>query len=272
MRFGFQLCEEFKPSLLPENAIAEIKMDGIMCISENGKLYNRRKRIIGYQFPELKLPQNAVLVGEIVVYNEANVSDFNLILRRNTDNKAEIRLRSKIYPAHFVAFDILEFEGESIASKPLKERLELLKSLNLDSLDGHNIEHPQTWDKVDIDSIDAILELVREYGQEGIIIKDLDKPYVASRNNNWLKLKAYLHQVFEIKDVEHTQNEGFVILIEPKENLRQRVVCNGHKDQEKIARGYKYALVRYLQQEDSGLLRQPSLKKVYEKKESAKFE
>lgn len=54
MKHGFQLAHEYDPALVPRtDAVVEIKYDGMMALSENGRLYNRRGADVTDRFPSI---------------------------------------------------------------------------------------------------------------------------------------------------------------------------------------------------------------------------
>ncbi|TET92003.1 MAG: hypothetical protein E3J35_00655 [Methanomassiliicoccales archaeon] len=266
MGYGFQLCEWFDPKLQPDHSIVEVKFDGTMAIFEDGRLRNRRKRDITERFPEVQISEFAndvVLVGEVCCFSNG-VSDFRKILRRNTDNPTKIRLLTKTNPATYIVFDVLEYKGEDITHKPLRERRAVLdewySTVYLQGLNGSDlargVERANKWevDKSDPCGLDGILEIITNYKAEGIIVKNPDSPYIPDRTTNWLKLKAWKTKVFEILRHEITDNRGFVIYIR-NNGHEQRVAVNGQNDQQRILRGMgRFAKVRYLREEESGAL------------------
>ena len=115
----------------------EIKWDGTRCIAfvdvknKRQRLQNRRLMNITYRYPELKLweclEKNAVLDGEIVVF-EGNKPSFHLLQRReHVENRLKIELLSRMYPAVFIAFDVLYTDDDGwVMDKPLEERKKIL--------------------------------------------------------------------------------------------------------------------------------------------------
>ena len=251
---GFQLCNEWAESKHPKNAIAEVKYDGMMVLVEQGRLYNRNLRDETFRFPEIQVHKDLVIVGEIVILVNG-ISQFHLLARRMVDNPKEIRLRSRLYPATLIAFDVLEVNGQNFADDPLSKRRQVLEGLeHTKGLNGACLVSGY-WGCPAAD-VPGLLQLMRDQMAEGIIVKDLDAPYKPSRGDAWLKLKAWAEKDFDILSHEITENGGFVVWVENK-GYRQRVVVNNPSLAQDIATSHtKKLTIRYLQEEPTGALRQ----------------
>ncbi len=254
-KYGFKLCADYDPKKHPANAIAEIKYDGMMVLAEDGRLYNRDKRDVTFQFPEVHVPPNAVLVGEVVILIDG-LSQFHMMTKRNVDNPKEIRLRSMLYPATYVVFDVLEFNGQDTTDDPLSQRRELLEDLEKSGIIKDHTFVAPFWG-CPPEKVEEYMDLMRAQDAEGIIVKDLAGPYRENRGSSWMKYKAWKEAEYDILSHEITENGGFVVWIENK-GYRQKVVVNKATLADGIAQGRVRRLrVRYLQEEPSGALRQP---------------
>ena len=242
-----------------------MKYDGMMALAERGRFFNRSRsrngdgnrkgREITYRFPEIVLPDDVVLVGEICHFVNG-VSSFRHILKRMCDNPTEIRLRSRTITCDFVVFDILELDGQDLRDLPFKDRLGHLDRLSASK--GLRIA-----ERYPIEKLEAILEIVGNFRGEGVIIKDLSKAYVPKRSENWLKLKLWKKRTFTIERHEITENRGFVLYINNK-GYEQKVVCNDIRYQQRVLNGHGFVEVKFLAEEDSGALRQPFCYRVKE--------
>src|SRR6266700_1275677 len=120
LRHDFQLCHHLEDypidfSQVGSRAdlkwVAEFKFDGQLAMMIDGKIFSRGGNDVTTRFPEISKIADAVVVGEIcVVTEDAPIGDFNLILQRKADSNVSIR--AKAMPATFMAFDLLELEGE----------------------------------------------------------------------------------------------------------------------------------------------------------------
>ena len=114
----------------------ELKWDGIRALAfidgNELKLLSRTSRDITAQFPELAgLPnqihvESAVLDGELVCMDESGHPSFSQLQQRlqETGNRG---VRSN--PVHFIAFDLLYLNGQSIMGDPLFSRKDRLHSV-----------------------------------------------------------------------------------------------------------------------------------------------
>ena len=258
-KYGFKRCADYDPKRHPAEAIAEVKYDGMMVLVEHGRLWNRPRegkasRDVTFQFPEVQVHPSVVLVGEVSILKDG-ISQFHLLQKRFVDNPKEVRLRSIVYPATLVAFDVLEVNGQDLAGEPLKQRRKTLEHLeNTGVLKG---VHVAGYWGCPPDKVEDYLSLVRASKGEGIIVKDLDAPYRPTRNPAWMKLKAWKEGDYDIEGCEVTENGGFVVYI-TNAGYRQKVVVNNAKLAGEIQRGEVRRLtIRYLDEEVSGALRQP---------------
>ena len=169
----------------------QVKFDGVRCILANSDgaihLWSRHGAPCTRQFPEfqaLRLPPSVILDGELVVVS-SGWTDFEAVMERFMSKREQkiVRLASTA-TAHFVAFDILNINGDSVMSRPLRERQTLLSSVVEPS---DVISVCQSFE----DGL-ALFESTRQLGWEGIVSKHLDSPYRPSvRSKDWLKAKHY---------------------------------------------------------------------------------
>ena len=125
---------------------------------------------------ELRLPEGTVLDGEIVVCDSRGRPSYDLLAGR-LGPKAAKRGRGPV----FVAFDLLYAEGRPLIARPLAERRARLLGAGLGS---RVLAVPEHLD----DDGEPFLEVVAEYGLEGIVAKKRDGRYVpGTRTADWLK-------------------------------------------------------------------------------------
>ena len=114
-----------------------------------------------------------------------------------------VRLSSSA-PAHFVAFDILNINGDSVMSRPLRECQALLSSVAEPS---DVISICQSFEDGQ-----ALFESTRQLEWEGIVSKRLDSLYRPGvRSKDWLKAK---HYVVAQMDVVAIRREPYGFLVE----------------------------------------------------------
>lgn len=175
-----------------ENHIFELKWDGTRCILfwENGKIrfQNRRLRDITHRYPEFSSIKfkatSAVIDGEIVVLSEGKPDFFKLQKREHIVEDDKIKILSELYPATYIAFDIIFIEGKSLLSTPLIERKKILEKVIAPS-DFLILSQSFSNGK-------RLFEEALKLGFEGIMAKEKNSPYVpGKRTSYWLKIKRF---------------------------------------------------------------------------------
>jgi bifunctional non-homologous end joining protein LigD len=163
--------------------VFELKWDGVRALAANDATGLRvTDRTGGDLLPavpelrDLRLPDGMVLDGEIVVCDSRGRPSYDLLAGR-LGPKAAKRGRGPI----FVAFDLLYVDGRPLISRPLAERRARLLAAGLGS---RVLAVPEHLD----DDGEPFLEVVEEYGLEGIVAKRRDGRYVpGTRTADWLK-------------------------------------------------------------------------------------
>jgi len=182
----------------PQDWQAEWKWDGIRAQiirrAQQVFTWSRGEDLITHQFPELEvffltLPDGYVLDGEIVCWDGDRPLDFNQLQKRLGRKRVSAKVMQD-YPVHFIAYDLLEHQGEDIRDKPLRDRRALL----LDLL--HQYPSPLVSPSIILDfttweELQSQLLQSRLYGAEGLVIKSLDSPYLVGRKRGyWWKYKV----------------------------------------------------------------------------------
>ncbi|HWI29956.1 MAG TPA: non-homologous end-joining DNA ligase, partial [Microbacterium sp.] len=178
-----------------ENPWVEFKWDGIRALGvwEGGRLrlVARSGTDVTARYPELTSADavrlgaaSAVVDGELVALDARGRPSFSrLQSRMNLTKPREIERESARIPVKYYLFDILELDGEDVATLPLVERRALLERIAADA--GTSIAAPPVFD-----DIDATLAASREFGLEGIVVKHPGSAYRrGARTEEWLKLK-----------------------------------------------------------------------------------
>jgi bifunctional non-homologous end joining protein LigD len=166
----------------PEH-LFELKWDGIRAVAsmDRGQL-RLTDRGGGDLLPlvaelaELPIPEGAVLDGEIVVCDSRGRPSYDLLTGR-LGPKAAKRGRGPV----FVGFDLLYEEHRPLLGLPLEERRHRLAALGMR---GRSIAVPEHL----AEDGEPFLDVVAEYGLEGIVAKRRDSPYIpGTRSGDWLK-------------------------------------------------------------------------------------
>lgn len=173
----------------------EVKWDGIRAMGTwaDGRmlLHARRGTDITARYPELTadgapfLPaSDAVVDGEIVAFDAHGRPSFSLLQNRmHLTRPREIEREVVRTPIVYILFDLLRLDGHDLTSMPLHQRRTLLDDLVAD-LDAP-VQVPPVFDDVD-----AALAASRQFGLEGVVVKDPASRYRPGlRSPAWLKLK-----------------------------------------------------------------------------------
>ncbi len=161
----------------------ELKWDGIRSLASMDRGHLRlADRSGGDLLPlvpelaDLAVPEGAVLDGEIVVCDSRGRPSYDLLTGR-LGPKAAKRGRGPV----FVAFDLLYEERRPLLGRPLEERRRRLAALGIRSRSLAIPEHLA-------EDGEPFLDVVAEYGLEGIVAKRRDSPYIpGTRSGDWLK-------------------------------------------------------------------------------------
>jgi bifunctional non-homologous end joining protein LigD len=196
----------------------EVKYDGIRALIEIDEqraltITTRAGNVVTETFPELAAiadaldGSNVVLDGEIVAMGDDGLPSFHRLQERLGVFGPDALRRSVRVPVLFVVFDILAINGMSTCDLPLSSRRALL-----DRLEGlHSGAH---WRRITTyEDGEALLELTRTTGIEGVVAKRDDARYLpGQRSPSWIKVRNLTTDEFVIG--------GWV----PGEGRRQRTI------------------------------------------------
>lgn len=181
-----------------EDWIAEWKWDGIrgQFISRSSELFlwSRGEELITSRFPEFaqlaeNMPDGTVIDGEIVIVKEGKIASFQHLQTRIGRKKPGKKILIE-YPACFIAYDLLEVEGQDIRTKPLvyrREKLrELVKKCPYEMLMFSDTIHVNSWEE-----LTKIRAHSRENDAEGLMLKHVHSEYKSGRKRgDWWKWKV----------------------------------------------------------------------------------
>ena len=213
-----------------EHALVEDKYDGIRAQAHCGggqvRLFSRTLDELTPSFPELVGPlsefaEDVILDGEIVAWRDnqdgGHAMPFGEIQRRHGRKQVSSDLIAEV-PVAYVVFDVIYAAGELMIDKPLSERTAILGRVfaganrvtprPVVTAQGKLLFEPQIEEEaaasgwvlrapsVRADSVDQLERYFDEAmarGNEGLMIKDLESPYMPGRRGRWwLKLKREL--------------------------------------------------------------------------------
>ncbi|MCP9791849.1 ATP-dependent DNA ligase [Vulcanococcus limneticus Candia 3F8] len=186
--------------------LVEWKWDGIrgQLIRRGGEgfLWSRGEELINAAFPELiaaagALPCGTVLDGEVLVWPEGAERPAPFAqLQRRLGRRAPGRALLAEAPAVFMAYDLLERDGEDWRPRPLSQRRAALDCLL------HGAPAAATAPEAGLlrlspllslpawDSLESLRQQARAAGAEGLMLKAAASPYrVGRRRGDWWKHK-----------------------------------------------------------------------------------
>lgn len=179
---------------------AEWKWDGIrgQLIRRAGEchLWSRGEERITERFPEIvdaaaALPDGIVLDGEVVAWKDGRIQPFALLQQRIGRKKLTAAILATV-PAQFLAYDLLELDGQDRRAAPLRERRAHLEQLLANAsplLQISPLVIGSTWDELAGARADS-----RQRNVEGLMLKALDSSYGTGRQRGaWWKWKIEPH-------------------------------------------------------------------------------
>ena len=161
-------------------------------------LWSRGEDLLNGRFPELDamhalLPDHTVLDGEIVVWRSGRVQPFSDLQKRIGRKTVTKKILSEL-PVAFLAYDLLEADGEDVRAWPQWRRRERLEAIVAEA--GRGASGPlQISPLVDAPDWAALTELRHESrarGVEGFMLKQREGRYGAGRTKDvgtWWKWK-----------------------------------------------------------------------------------
>jgi DNA ligase-1 len=180
--------------------IVEEKYDGIRaqahCRNGAVRIFSRRLNDVTGSYPEIaagleEISGDAILDGEIVAMREGRVLPFRMLQARLQRKSVDAGLLREV-PLAYVVFDLLALGDELLIDEPLARRREHLAGL----ITARSQLVPAPFDPLDDTSAASInerFEIARGRGNEGLMLKRTDAPYVPGRRGKWwLKLKREL--------------------------------------------------------------------------------
>ncbi|MBC7993323.1 MAG: ATP-dependent DNA ligase [Rhizobacter sp.] len=180
----------------PSDWLVEWKYDGIRAqvVRRAGNIWiwSRGEELVTERFPEVvalagQLPDGTVLDGEILVWKGGKPAAFNLLqqrIGRKTLNKKVLADA----PVSFMAYDLLEWQGEDVREWPQQQRREKLLELTRNTtLTVSPTEQRNTWQ-----ALAELREESRARGVEGFMLKHHASRYGSGRtkaDGTWWKWK-----------------------------------------------------------------------------------
>jgi len=160
----------------------ELKHDGYRAIAfkSDGRLHlrSRNNKDFSKQYPQLlkgleELPDETVIDGEVVAFNESGRPSFN-VLQNSATGKAELV---------YYVYDVMVLAGKDVMSEPLDKRRMMLEKKVLPKL-KEPVRYSQNLDA----RLDDLISSVKATGLEGLVAKKGSSRYEPGiRSGAWAK-------------------------------------------------------------------------------------
>ncbi len=208
--YPFQLANTFDEKIKETSSVNqyqfESKWDGIRSQiikrTNDISIWTRGEELVNKTFPELikvisHLKNDFVVDGEILIWDEnKNIpKDFSFLQKRLGRKSPSIKIQKDL-PIVFVAYDILEINGNDIRNKILSERRNILEEKFLNSISEDKIINSE---KIKItkllqinnwEDVEKSKNLARDINTEGLVIKNKNSKYLPGRKKgSWWKYK-----------------------------------------------------------------------------------
>lgn len=190
-------ASDFEARLGPtEQWLVEWKFDGIRAqiVKRAGRvwIWSRGEELITDRFPEIvalaqPLPDGTVLDGELLVWHEERPAPFALLQQRI----GRLKLSKKILtdaPVNFIAYDLLEWQGQDWRHRPHTERRAQLEAVAPQA----RMQLSPLVQAPDWPALARLRTESRERGVEGFMLKQRDATYGTGRTKaagTWWKWK-----------------------------------------------------------------------------------
>ena len=196
---AYSLEKELPELGAPDDWQIEYKWDGIrgQIVKRNDEIFiwSRGEELVTSQFPELvsamaTFTDDFVIDGEILALKDNAVLLFNDLQKRLNRKNISKKMLEEI-PVGFYVYDLLEWNGEDLRTKPLKYRRQILETLlTSDTLPNHIVISEMIpfahWNE-----LDAIRNQARDFNSEGLMLKQKESPYHTGRKKgDWWKWKV----------------------------------------------------------------------------------
>jgi len=182
---------------------AEWKWDGIRAqILRRGDetiVWSRGEELVTDRYPEVvreaaALPDGTALDGELLAWREGRPLEFGELQRRIGRKTVGKKLLAEV-PVAFLAYDLLEADGEDLRDRPLAERRERLEAIvgraAGEALRPSPIVAAASWRE-----LAERREESRDRRVEGFMLKRRDAPYAVGRKRGpWWKWKVAPHTI-----------------------------------------------------------------------------
>jgi DNA ligase 1 len=177
---------------------AEWKWDGIrgQLIRREGQtfIWSRGEELVTDRYPEVAeaaegLPDGVVLDGELLPWKDGQVMPFAQLQRRIGRKNISKKMLNEV-PVVFLAYDLMEYDGEDIRETPLLRRRTTLETV-VTTLEQSSVKLSEIYEAATWDDLDEARQTSRDRFVEGFMLKRKDSPYrVGRKRGDWWKWKV----------------------------------------------------------------------------------
>lgn len=198
--------------------IYELKWDGERCLAyldpaHGTELRNKRNLKMLPKVPELagihkQVKKRCILDGELMIMKNGRPDFYEIQKRSLTTNSFKIQLAAKQYPANFVAFDILYYDGKDLTLLPLMERKQYLDQAVRTETASLAISRYVP------DKGCPLYTLAKQQNLEGIVAKRKDSIYTpGKRTKDWIKIKNLKDDDFVVCGYLYKENNMISLVL-----------------------------------------------------------
>ncbi len=181
--------------------IVEDKYDGIRAQAHTYDttvaLFTRTLNNVTHSYPEIAdelrtQPRRMILDGEIIASRDGKVLPFRILQARLQRKEIDPTLLTDV-PLTYVVFDAIAIDDEFLIDEPLTERRERLAAAFEPRANVLLAPFERLECAPPAEAVNARFDSARARGNEGLMFKRADAPYVPGRRGKWwLKLKREL--------------------------------------------------------------------------------
>jgi DNA ligase-1 len=163
-------------------------------------IWSRGEEVANDRFPELMqlqalLPKGVVLDGEILAANDEQILSFQFLQQRLGRKNITAAILKEI-PVIFLAYDLLEWEGNDLRAQPFAQRRLLLEQLITPFIHQKLLRLSPQISIKNWKEASAIRQQSRANLAEGLMLKKMDSAYhVGRKRGDWWKWKIESYTV-----------------------------------------------------------------------------
>lgn len=198
--------------------VYELKLDGIRGVVVKAvgltRIFTRHLREVTEAFPEVVAGVNeavkgdAILDGELIcpAPNDGRPDFYAVNARQLLLDPMKVVQATRSSPSTFMAFDVIERQGNPVTSLPLSERKEILAGVVTPT------EAVQVVEMFPGTAGSSLLAVVAERDLEGVVAKRISSRYYLDyRSPDWLKVKVWKERTVTLLGVRWEPEFGVLV-------------------------------------------------------------